>query len=106
MFVLITRCEPPRPPQPSNVNIGGIDMITYGNPLDHNDFAATDPQLIQIVKRCMTHDPAHRPGLRELLQVASAKVGNNPDPADIFQESNAVVTGWVNQFINNAAIWV
>lgn len=106
MFNLITKCWPPRPPQATAMTVGGTNIDTYGSPLDRNEFNTTDVQLRTMVKRCMAHDPADRPSLRELQQVAKGKVGNNAIPGDPTQESNAAVQAWVNTFIHSANIWV
>lgn len=88
------------------MNVGATAIITYGGNLDDVGFTNTDVQLRTMVKRCMAHDPADRPSLRELQQVAKGKVGTNPIAGDASQESNAVVQTWVNTFILSANIWV
>ena len=114
MFILITRCETPRPPQAQKIGVpsenrrserlahlyGEKNIPTYGQPLDDLRFAAVDPDLRFLVKRCLAHDPKERPSLRLLEQIGIDKVVNEPDPS----ESRNIINAWVCQIIYDAAV--
>ncbi|KAK7751511.1 hypothetical protein SLS62_006598 [Diatrype stigma] len=102
MYTLITRCLPPRPPQPEDIVVNHRVITTFGRPL--NQFHNTERSLRTLVKRCLAYDPADRPSLRRLLHIVRPKVRNDKDPNDPNSESNEVVRAWVRHAIFNAPI--
>ncbi|KAI0594222.1 kinase-like domain-containing protein [Biscogniauxia sp. FL1348] len=76
MSYLIMGNLPPRPPHPKRrkLRAGMLQMDatlwTYGDMLLDEAYNYVDRDLINILVRCLAHNPRQRPGLDELLDVA------------------------------------
>ncbi|KAK9772779.1 putative serine threonine protein kinase protein [Seiridium cardinale] len=122
MWCLITRLNPPLPPQPqipedlwntyafpAGTNKYDFDAhleeIGYDGPisycpllcdLDVEDYDWVDQDLRNTLYRCMYHLPSDRPSLDELLRAAKAKIAQN------FNEPDDEIRRWIKKWLYDA----
>ncbi|KAK6073202.1 hypothetical protein SCUP234_08800 [Seiridium cupressi] len=122
MWCLITRLNPPLPPQPqipeelwSNYAFPAgtskhdfdahLEEIGYDGPisycpllcdLDIEDYDWADLDLRNTIYRCMYHLPSDRPSLDELLRAAKAKIAQN------FNEPDDEIRRWIKKWLYDA----
>ncbi|OHE93731.1 hypothetical protein CORC01_10958 [Colletotrichum orchidophilum] len=73
----------------------GREIDTYGGALQNERFNDVDPELKDLVQRCMAHNPSDRPSLRELMGTISARLGRD----DL--ESDEALSEWSREFFSN-----
>ncbi|KAK5625274.1 hypothetical protein RRF57_000990 [Xylaria bambusicola] len=85
------------------------DIVTEGAPLLDAQWAPKtrhlDPELLDILLRCLAQSPLDRPTLAQLLQVAKDAVQNRDQEyygAEAFQESDVSIQRFVQQYIYDA----
>jgi hypothetical protein len=102
MWTLITHCYPPLPPRAGKISLAsGGQVDSYGSRLMDVEWNRRyDSELRLMVARCMAHDPAERPSLRELLQNAEAGVQKDQGP----DEDDTSIKQWVNDVMNSAPV--
>lgn len=117
MWSLITKLEPPRPPEPQiplqhfqnyinnmygpqldnslKTQIGGDPPISYCSllmdPVNDNDYTYVDQDLRWTIYQCMYHRPEDRPELHTLLEQARGKINEN-----FPNETDQYVREWVH----------
>lgn len=96
MWSLMTLTFPQMPPEARGwLTSQGEDLEqpSYGTYLLSRDFDSVDRELRETVVRCMAHNPAHRPPLRELELLAESKTKWD-------EARNAEVRRWAQEFFS------
>ncbi|KAK1731933.1 kinase-like domain-containing protein [Colletotrichum acutatum] len=76
----------------------GRDITTYGGALQSAQFNNVDPELTDLVQRCMAHNPSDRPNLRELVATISNRLARN----DL--ESDDALAAWSRDFFTTPRV--
>ncbi|KXH27142.1 hypothetical protein CNYM01_10354 [Colletotrichum nymphaeae SA-01] len=76
----------------------GRDITTYGGALQSAQFNDVDPELKDLVQRCMAHNPSDRPDLRELVATINNRLVRN----DL--ESEDVLAAWSRDFFTTPRV--
>ncbi|KAJ0303492.1 hypothetical protein COL5a_008770 [Colletotrichum fioriniae] len=76
----------------------GRDITTYGGALQSAKFNNIDPELKDLVQRCMAHNPCDRPDLRELVATINNRLARND------QESDDALAAWSQDFFSTPRV--
>lgn len=100
LWNVITKMRPPVPPQRQQSNmLDPYAPLTYCHLLLTTDarFRDVDPELKQVLRQCLRHDPKDRPSLLALQRQArngiKKRYPNEPD---------AVIRTWMHDLLYNA----
>ncbi|KAI1774204.1 hypothetical protein F4818DRAFT_442364 [Hypoxylon cercidicola] len=115
MWMVITQCLPPTPPQPQVPDVDNYDPtgrtyaqidrdfyltgedppVSYGVLLMDNEFGWADHALRERIYQCLYHRPGDRPTLPQLLREAASKLCHDSFP----NESDEEIRAWVHKWI-------